>query len=172
MIFCTSEVSFLASLSSLFKSENWSEHPVWNSNYIAQFPSSCPVLFLSLACACHIHLCLLHLHNPYQDSNSMRSESWFKTVSTVPETVFVHLSSSCFKCPWNSDVGEQKLLILPQTCFLSPFKCHCIILFSDWDSATLSNESLLDTVSRFVLAALLKHTNLLSQACGESRQVT
>uniref|UniRef100_A0A7N9CTA6 HECT-type E3 ubiquitin transferase n=1 Tax=Macaca fascicularis TaxID=9541 RepID=A0A7N9CTA6_MACFA len=39
----------------------------------------------------------------------------------------------------------------------------------DWDSATLSNESLLDTVSRFVLAALLKHTNLLSQACGESR---
>uniref|UniRef100_A0A452S9S6 HECT-type E3 ubiquitin transferase n=1 Tax=Ursus americanus TaxID=9643 RepID=A0A452S9S6_URSAM len=42
-------------------------------------------------------------------------------------------------------------------------------LFSDWDSATLSNESLLDTVSRFVLAALLKHTNLLSQACGESR---
>ncbi|XP_015275623.1 PREDICTED: probable E3 ubiquitin-protein ligase HERC1 [Gekko japonicus] len=39
----------------------------------------------------------------------------------------------------------------------------------DWDSATLSNESLLDTVSRFVLAALLKHTNLLSQASGESR---
>uniref|UniRef100_A0A5F9C1Q2 HECT-type E3 ubiquitin transferase n=1 Tax=Oryctolagus cuniculus TaxID=9986 RepID=A0A5F9C1Q2_RABIT len=39
----------------------------------------------------------------------------------------------------------------------------------DWDSATLSTESLLDTVSRFVLAALLKHTNLLSQACGESR---
>lgn len=45
-------------------------------------------------------------------------------------------------------------------------------LFSDWDTATLSNESLLDTVSRFVLAALLKHTSLLSQACGESRQVT
>ncbi|XP_063305478.1 probable E3 ubiquitin-protein ligase HERC1 isoform X3 [Pelobates fuscus] len=39
----------------------------------------------------------------------------------------------------------------------------------DWDSATISNESLLDTVSRFVLAALLKHTDLLSQACGESR---
>ncbi|XP_025019967.1 probable E3 ubiquitin-protein ligase HERC1 isoform X1 [Python bivittatus] len=39
----------------------------------------------------------------------------------------------------------------------------------DWDSATLSSESLLDTVSRFVLAALLKHTNLLSQASGESR---
>ncbi|KAJ7311304.1 hypothetical protein JRQ81_006920 [Phrynocephalus forsythii] len=39
----------------------------------------------------------------------------------------------------------------------------------DWDSATLSNESLLDTVSRFVLAALLKHTLLLSQASGESR---
>ncbi|XP_053573265.1 probable E3 ubiquitin-protein ligase HERC1 isoform X6 [Bombina bombina] len=39
----------------------------------------------------------------------------------------------------------------------------------DWDSATISNESLLDTVSRFVLAALLKHTGLLSQACGESR---
>uniref|UniRef100_A0A7M4EPI1 HECT-type E3 ubiquitin transferase n=1 Tax=Crocodylus porosus TaxID=8502 RepID=A0A7M4EPI1_CROPO len=39
----------------------------------------------------------------------------------------------------------------------------------DWDTATLSNETLLDTVSRFVLASLLKHTNLLSQACGESR---
>ncbi|KAG7232808.1 hypothetical protein INR49_008073, partial [Caranx melampygus] len=32
-----------------------------------------------------------------------------------------------------------------------------------------SNESLLDTVSRFVLAALLKHTGLLGQACGEGR---
>ncbi|XP_036391158.1 probable E3 ubiquitin-protein ligase HERC1 isoform X2 [Megalops cyprinoides] len=39
----------------------------------------------------------------------------------------------------------------------------------DWDNATLSSESLLDTVSRFVLAALLKHTGLLSQACGEGR---
>ncbi|XP_041442593.1 probable E3 ubiquitin-protein ligase HERC1 isoform X2 [Xenopus laevis] len=39
----------------------------------------------------------------------------------------------------------------------------------DWDSATVSNESLLDTVSRFVLAALLKHTGLLTQASGESR---
>ncbi|XP_005987770.1 probable E3 ubiquitin-protein ligase HERC1 isoform X3 [Latimeria chalumnae] len=39
----------------------------------------------------------------------------------------------------------------------------------DWDSATLNSESLLDTVSRFVLAALLKHTGLLNQACGESR---
>ncbi|KAG8144816.1 hypothetical protein E2320_013235 [Naja naja] len=39
----------------------------------------------------------------------------------------------------------------------------------DWDSATLSSESLLDTVSRFVLAALLKHTNLLSQASGERK---
>ncbi|KAG8440199.1 hypothetical protein GDO86_006116 [Hymenochirus boettgeri] len=39
----------------------------------------------------------------------------------------------------------------------------------DWDSATLSNETLLDRVSRFVLAALLKHTGLLSQASGESR---
>ncbi|XP_078541321.1 putative E3 ubiquitin-protein ligase HERC1 isoform X2 [Lissotriton helveticus] len=42
-------------------------------------------------------------------------------------------------------------------------------LSKDWDSATVSNESLLDTVSRFVLAALLKHTNLLVQASGESR---
>lgn len=52
----------------------------------------------------------------------------------------------------------------------------CFILFLssdlDWDSATLSSESLLDTVSRFVLAALFKHTNLLSQASGESRQVS
>ncbi|XP_034385564.1 probable E3 ubiquitin-protein ligase HERC1 isoform X2 [Cyclopterus lumpus] len=39
----------------------------------------------------------------------------------------------------------------------------------DWDNASLSNESLLDTVSRFVLAALLKHTGLLHQACGEGR---
>ncbi|XP_028981614.2 probable E3 ubiquitin-protein ligase HERC1 isoform X4 [Esox lucius] len=39
----------------------------------------------------------------------------------------------------------------------------------DWDNASLSNETLLDTVSRFVLAALLKHTGLLSQACGEGR---
>ncbi|XP_066503891.1 probable E3 ubiquitin-protein ligase HERC1 isoform X4 [Hoplias malabaricus] len=39
----------------------------------------------------------------------------------------------------------------------------------DWDSASLNNEALLDTVSRFVLAALLKHTGLLGQACGEGR---
>ncbi|XP_030650140.1 probable E3 ubiquitin-protein ligase HERC1 isoform X2 [Chanos chanos] len=39
----------------------------------------------------------------------------------------------------------------------------------DWDSASLSNEVLLDTVSRFILAALLKHTGLLGQACGEGR---
>ncbi|XP_054587942.1 probable E3 ubiquitin-protein ligase HERC1 isoform X4 [Nothobranchius furzeri] len=39
----------------------------------------------------------------------------------------------------------------------------------DWDNASLNNESLLDTVSRFVLAALLKHTGLLGQACGEGR---
>nr|XP_057932868.1 probable E3 ubiquitin-protein ligase HERC1 isoform X6 [Doryrhamphus excisus] len=39
----------------------------------------------------------------------------------------------------------------------------------DWDSASLSNESLLDTVSRFALSALLKHTGLLKQAHGEGR---
>ncbi|KAG7482607.1 putative E3 ubiquitin-protein ligase HERC1 isoform X5 [Solea senegalensis] len=39
----------------------------------------------------------------------------------------------------------------------------------DWDNASLSNESLLDTVSRFALAALLKHTGLLGQACGDGR---
>ncbi|XP_052361362.1 probable E3 ubiquitin-protein ligase HERC1 [Oncorhynchus keta] len=39
----------------------------------------------------------------------------------------------------------------------------------DWDNASLCNEILLDTVSRFVLAALLKHTGLLDQACGEGR---
>lgn len=39
----------------------------------------------------------------------------------------------------------------------------------DWDNASLSNETLLDTVSRFVLAALLKHTGLLGQARGEGR---
>ncbi|KAM3626014.1 uncharacterized protein V6R79_021387 [Siganus canaliculatus] len=39
----------------------------------------------------------------------------------------------------------------------------------DWDSASLSSESLLDIVSRFVLAALIKHTGLLSQGCGEDR---
>ncbi|XP_043933675.1 probable E3 ubiquitin-protein ligase HERC1 isoform X2 [Protopterus annectens] len=42
-------------------------------------------------------------------------------------------------------------------------------LSKDWDTATLSSEPLLDTVSRFVLAALLKHTGLLNQACTESR---
>lgn len=40
---------------------------------------------------------------------------------------------------------------------------------ADWDNASLNNESLLDTVSRFVLAALLKHTGLLGQAGGEGR---
>ncbi|XP_047218559.1 probable E3 ubiquitin-protein ligase HERC1 isoform X5 [Girardinichthys multiradiatus] len=39
----------------------------------------------------------------------------------------------------------------------------------DWDNASLNNESLLDTVSRFVLAALLKHTGLLDQDCGKGR---
>ncbi|CAF90789.1 unnamed protein product [Tetraodon nigroviridis] len=39
----------------------------------------------------------------------------------------------------------------------------------DWDNVSLSNETLLDTVSRFVLAALLKHTGLLAQGCGEGR---
>lgn len=41
--------------------------------------------------------------------------------------------------------------------------------FADWDNVSLSNETLLDTVSRFVLAALLKHTGLLAQGCGEGR---
>lgn len=40
---------------------------------------------------------------------------------------------------------------------------------ADWDNASLSNETLLDTVSRFVFAALLKHTGLLGQGCGEGR---
>lgn len=43
--------------------------------------------------------------------------------------------------------------------------CVCV----DWDSSSLPNEALLDTVSRFVLAVLLKHTGLLGQACGEGR---
>lgn len=43
--------------------------------------------------------------------------------------------------------------------------CVCV----DWDSALLPNEALLDTVSRFVLAVLLKHTGLMGQACGEGR---
>lgn len=41
--------------------------------------------------------------------------------------------------------------------------------FLDWDSACFTNEALLDIVSRFVLAALLKHTGLLGQACKEDR---
>lgn len=45
----------------------------------------------------------------------------------------------------------------------------CVYCAADWDNASLSNESLLDTVSRFVLAALLKHTGLLGQGCGEGR---
>ncbi|KAM5242072.1 putative E3 ubiquitin-protein ligase HERC1 isoform 19-T29 [Hipposideros larvatus] len=67
--------------------------------------------------------------------------------------VFVDLALGCSKEP------ARSLWISMQDYAVS----------KDWDSATLSNESLLDTVSRFVLAALLKHTNLLSQACGESR---
>lgn len=43
------------------------------------------------------------------------------------------------------------------------------LLCLDWDSAMLSNEALLDTVSRFVLATLLKHTGLLGYACGGGR---
>ncbi|XP_062869323.1 probable E3 ubiquitin-protein ligase HERC1 isoform X2 [Trichomycterus rosablanca] len=39
----------------------------------------------------------------------------------------------------------------------------------DWDSASFTNEALLDIVSRFVLATLLKHTELLAQACEEDR---
>ncbi|KAF4017395.1 hypothetical protein G4228_009189 [Cervus hanglu yarkandensis] len=66
--------------------------------------------------------------------------------------VFVDLALGCSKEP------ARSLWISMQDYAIS----------KDWDSATLSNESLLDTVSRFVLAALLKHTNLLSQACGES----
>ncbi|XP_035381674.1 probable E3 ubiquitin-protein ligase HERC1 isoform X2 [Electrophorus electricus] len=42
-------------------------------------------------------------------------------------------------------------------------------LSKDWDSASLGNEALLDAVSRFTLAALLKHTGLIDQACGEGR---
>ncbi|MXQ86267.1 hypothetical protein E5288_WYG006562 [Bos mutus] len=70
--------------------------------------------------------------------------------------VFVDLALGCSKEP------ARSLWISMQDYAIS----------KDWDSATLSNESLLDTVSRFVLAALLKHTNLLSQACGESRQIS
>lgn len=40
---------------------------------------------------------------------------------------------------------------------------------ADWDNASLNNESLLDTVSRFVFAALLKHTRLLGPACADGR---
>lgn len=40
---------------------------------------------------------------------------------------------------------------------------------ADWDNVSLCNETLLDTVSRFVFAALLKHTGLLGQGCGEGR---
>lgn len=47
--------------------------------------------------------------------------------------------------------------------------CVCSGSGTDWDNASLSNESLLDTVSRFVFAALLKHTGLLGQGSGEGR---
>lgn len=49
--------------------------------------------------------------------------------------------------------------------------CTRLWSVADWDNASLSNESLLDTVSRFVLASLLKHTGLLGQACGDGRYV-
>lgn len=49
------------------------------------------------------------------------------------------------------------------------YRFLCVHVCLDWDSASLPNEALLDTVSRFVLAVLLKHTGLLGQACGEGR---
>lgn len=58
----------------------------------------------------------------------------------------------CWSSPWTEE--DIDLLVLP---------------VADWDNACLNNESLLDTVSRFVFAALLKHTGLLGQACGEER---
>ncbi|XP_028822113.1 probable E3 ubiquitin-protein ligase HERC1 [Denticeps clupeoides] len=39
----------------------------------------------------------------------------------------------------------------------------------DWDNSSMSGETLLDTVSRFTLATLLKHTGLLGRACREAR---
>uniref|UniRef100_A0A8C4Q7E9 HECT and RLD domain containing E3 ubiquitin protein ligase family member 1 n=1 Tax=Eptatretus burgeri TaxID=7764 RepID=A0A8C4Q7E9_EPTBU len=43
-------------------------------------------------------------------------------------------------------------------------------LSRDWDSCNLKKEPLLDTVSRFVLAALLKHSGLLMEACKDGFQ--
>ncbi|XP_032830981.2 putative E3 ubiquitin-protein ligase HERC1 isoform X4 [Petromyzon marinus] len=43
-------------------------------------------------------------------------------------------------------------------------------LSRDWDSSNLSSEPLLDTVSRFALAAFLKHTGQLKTACQDRFQ--
>ena len=43
-----------------------------------------------------------------------------------------------------------------------------MLLLSDLDTCELSEETMLDTVTRFYLAALLKHGNLLAMAEVES----
>lgn len=62
--------------------------------------------------------------------------------------------------PWNICSVASLELRISLTALLS---------VADWDNASLSNESLLDTVSRFALAAFLKHTGLLGQACSDGR---
>lgn len=102
-------------------------------------------------------------------------------------SVLVDLALGSSKEPANSlwinmqDYAISKGLQTPQT--LSSLSCQrlrrvtltalCVCSGSgaDWDNASLSNESLLDTVSRFVFAALLKHTGLLGQGCGEGRYI-
>ena len=39
----------------------------------------------------------------------------------------------------------------------------CVCVYIDWDTADVTDDFLLDTVSRFVLAALLKHCGLALQ---------
>ncbi|XP_042200055.1 probable E3 ubiquitin-protein ligase HERC1 [Callorhinchus milii] len=88
----------------------------------------------------------------------------------------VALSGNEEQKPFEYNLGSDDIMFIDLSlgCTKEPanalwLKMQDYAVSKDWDSAILSNESLLDTASRFVLAALLKHTSLLNQACGESR---
>uniref|UniRef100_A0A8D0TJ20 HECT-type E3 ubiquitin transferase n=1 Tax=Sus scrofa TaxID=9823 RepID=A0A8D0TJ20_PIG len=137
----------------------------------------------------HLQLLLPHATDIYSRSANLLKESpWNGSVGEkLRDVIYVSAAGSMLCQIVNSllllPVSVARPLLSYLLDLLPPLDCLNRLLpaaalledqelqwpLHDWDSATLSNESLLDTVSRFVLAALLKHTNLLSQACGESR---
>ncbi|XP_028298817.1 probable E3 ubiquitin-protein ligase HERC1 isoform X3 [Gouania willdenowi] len=75
----------------------------------------------------------------------------------------------CTLCPDLSVLVDLSLSSLKEPANSLWINMQDYAISKDWDNASLSNESLLDTVSRFVLATLLKHTGLLGVACSEGR---